>query len=95
MLGGVGHLGGPLIASGYQPNALPTQLFSFLGGNVATYLMILAGFLLLVFLPSLPNGMSAETERQNARWLAFLRRRVPTRSRATIVTSARSHGCSW
>jgi ABC-type branched-subunit amino acid transport system ATPase component/branched-subunit amino acid ABC-type transport system permease component len=90
VLGGVGHLGGPLIASGYQPNALPTQLFSFLGGNVATYLIIIAGALLLVFLPSLPNGMSAEAERQNARWLAFLRRRVPTRPRPTIVASARS-----
>ena len=51
VLGGVGHFGGPLIASGYQPNALPTQLFSFLGGNVATYLIIIAGALLLVFLP--------------------------------------------
>jgi len=90
VLGGVGHLGGPLIASGYQPNALPTQLFSFLGGNVATYLLILAGVLLLVFLPNLPNGMSAETERQNARWLAYLRRRMPTRSRPPIVTSAGS-----
>ena len=39
VLGGVGHLGGALIASSYQPNALLTQIFSFLGGNVAAYLI--------------------------------------------------------
>ena len=55
VLGGVGHLGGPLIASGFQPNTLPTQIFSFLGGNAANYLLILAGALLLVFLPKLPE----------------------------------------
>jgi len=88
VLGGVGHLGGPLIASGYQPSTLPNQVFSFLGGNVATYLLILAGGLLLVFLPNLPNGMSAEAERQNARWLAPLRRRVPTRTQPAAVIGA-------
>jgi sulfate-transporting ATPase len=90
VLGGVGHLGGPLIASSYQPNTLLTQIFSFLGGNAATYLIIVAGALLLVFLPNLPNGMSAVTERQNARWLTALRRRVPTRQRRTVVISSHS-----
>jgi ABC-type branched-subunit amino acid transport system ATPase component/branched-subunit amino acid ABC-type transport system permease component len=88
VLGGVGHLGGPLIASGYQPNALLTQIFSFLGGNAAAYLTILAGALLLVFLPYFPNGMSALTERLNAPWLAAVRRRVPTRQRRTVVISS-------
>jgi ABC-type branched-subunit amino acid transport system ATPase component/branched-subunit amino acid ABC-type transport system permease component len=90
VLGGVGHLGGALIASGYQPNTLLTQIFSFLGGNTATYLIIVAGALLLVFLPKLPNGMSAVTERQNARWLIAVRRRVPTRPRRIVVASSHS-----
>ena len=90
VLGGVGHLGGPLIASGYQPNALLTQIFSFLGGNAAEYLTILAGALLLVFLPMFPDGMSALAERLNTRWLAAVRRRVPTRQRRTVVISSHS-----
>jgi ABC-type branched-subunit amino acid transport system ATPase component len=67
-----------------------TQIFSFLGGNVAAYLTIIAGALLLVFLPTFPDGMSAMTERQNARWLAAVRRRVPTRRRQTVVISSHS-----
>jgi sulfate-transporting ATPase len=90
VLGGVGHLGGPLIASAYQPNALLTQIFSFLGGNAAEWLSILAGALLLVFLPYFPDGMSALTEQLNAGWLAAVRRRVPTRQRPTIVISSHS-----
>ena len=43
VLGGVGHLGGPLFASSYQPDTLRTQLFSFLGGNTAAYLMTSQG----------------------------------------------------
>jgi sulfate-transporting ATPase len=90
VLGGVGHLGGPLIASGYQPNALLTQIFSFLGGNAAEWLSILAGALLLVLLPYFPNGMSALTEQLNAGWLAVVRRRVPTRPRQTAFISTHS-----
>jgi ABC-type branched-subunit amino acid transport system ATPase component/branched-subunit amino acid ABC-type transport system permease component len=90
VLGGVGHLGGALIASSYQPNTLLTQLFSFLGGNTAAYLMIVAGALLLVFLPKFPNGMSAITEQQNARWLTAVRRRMPARQRRTVVISSHS-----
>jgi sulfate-transporting ATPase len=90
VLGSVGHLAGPLVASSYQPNTIPTQIFSFLGGNVATYLMIIAGGLLLVFLPRFPNGMAAETERQNAGWLAAIRRRVPTRARQPVITPPHS-----
>ncbi len=40
VLGGVGHLGGPLVASSYQPDTLGPQIFSFLGGNVAIWLAI-------------------------------------------------------
>ena len=90
VLGGVGHLGGALIASGYQPNTLLTQFFSFLGDNAATYLIIVAGALLLVFLPKFPNGMSALTEQQNARWLTAVRRRMPARRRRTVVISSHS-----
>jgi sulfate-transporting ATPase len=55
-------------------------------------LLILAGGLLLVFLPNLPNGMSAEAERQNGRWLAPLRRIVPPRGHAAPVIDAEVTG---
>jgi sulfate-transporting ATPase len=79
VLGGVGHLGGPLIASGFQPNTLPTQIFSFFGGKVATYIGLLSSVMLLVFLPTMPDGLAAETEKQNANLLSAVRRRLPKR----------------
>jgi ABC-type branched-subunit amino acid transport system ATPase component/branched-subunit amino acid ABC-type transport system permease component len=79
VLGGVGHLGGPLFASSYQPDTLGTQVFSFLGGNVATWLAIGGAALLLVILPTIPDGVVASLERQNAKWLWPLRRRLSRR----------------
>jgi ABC-type branched-subunit amino acid transport system ATPase component/branched-subunit amino acid ABC-type transport system permease component len=79
VLGGVGHLGGPLVASSYQPDTLGTQVFSFLGGNVATWLAIAGAALLLVILPTIPDGVAASLERLNAKWLQPLRRRLSRR----------------
>jgi ABC-type branched-subunit amino acid transport system ATPase component/branched-subunit amino acid ABC-type transport system permease component len=75
VLGGVGHLGGPLLASGYQPDALGPQIFSFLGGNVATWLAIAGAGALLVTLPTFPDGLVPLVEKHSARWLAPLRAR--------------------
>ena len=80
VLGGVGHLGGPLVASSYQPDSLLTQVFSFLGGNVATWLAIAGAGLLLVLLPTIPDGLVASLERQNSRWLGPLRARLSRRA---------------
>jgi ABC-type branched-subunit amino acid transport system ATPase component/branched-subunit amino acid ABC-type transport system permease component len=79
VLGGVGHLGGPLLASGYQPNTLGTQIFSFLGGNVAIWLAIGGAALLLVTLPTFPDGLVPLIEQRNARRLAWVRARLPRR----------------
>ena len=57
VLGGVGHLGGPLVASSYQPDTLGPQIFSFLGGNVAIWLAIAGAAALLVTLPRFPDGL--------------------------------------
>ena len=82
VLGGVGHLGGPLLASAYQPDALGPQIFSFLGGNVATWLAIAGAGALLVTLPTFPDGLVPLIEKHSARWLApprarWRRRREP------------------
>ena len=70
VLGGVGHLGGPLVASSYQPNALGPQIFSFLGGNVAIWLAIAGAAALLITLPALSRRPGpAHREAQRARWL--------------------------
>lgn len=79
VLGGVGHLGGPLVASSYQPDALGPQIFSFLGGNVAIWLAIAGAAALLITLPRFPDGLVPLIERGSARWLTPLRARFSRR----------------
>ena len=79
VLGGVGHLGGPLVASSYQPDALGPQIFSFLGGNVAIWLAIAGAAALLLTLPRFPDGLVPLIERASARWLTPLRARFSRR----------------
>ena len=93
VLGGVGHLGGPLVASSYQPDSLLTQVFSFLGGNVATWLAIAGAALLLVLLPTIPDGLVASLERQNAKWLGPLRARLSRRA-APAAAAALAEPCA-
>jgi sulfate-transporting ATPase len=80
VLGGVGHLGGPLVASSYQPDTLGPQIFSFLGGNVAIWLAIAGAAALLITLPRFPDGLVTLIERASARWLTPLRARFSRRS---------------
>jgi sulfate-transporting ATPase len=79
VLGGVGHLGGPLLASGYQPNTIGTQIFAFMGGNVATWLAIAGAAALLIMLPTFPDGVVAQMEKRGARLLQPLRDRLRRR----------------
>ncbi len=79
VLGGVGHLGGPLVASGYQPDTLGPQIFSFLGGNVAIWLAIAGAAALLITLPLFPDGLAPLIERGSGRWLTPLRARYSRR----------------
>ncbi len=79
VLGGVGHLGGPLVASSYQPDTLGPQIFSFLGGNVAIWLAIAGAAALLITLPRFPDGLVPLMERGSARWLTPLRARFTRR----------------
>ena len=79
VLGGVGHLGGPLVASSYQPDTLGPQIFSFLGGNVAIWLAIAGAAALLITLPRFPDGLAPLIERASARWLTPLRARFSRR----------------
>ena len=93
VLGGVGHLGGPLVASSYQPNALGPQIFSFLGGNVAIWLAIAGAAALLITLPRFPDGLAPLIEKGSARWLTplrarFSRRRAPSLESLTLRSAA-------
>ncbi len=91
VLGGVGHLGGPLVASSYQPDTLGTQIFSFLGGNVAIWLAIGGAALLLIALPAFPDGLVALMEKRSAKWLGRLRAMAPRRKAPDLdaLTDAR------
>jgi ABC-type branched-subunit amino acid transport system ATPase component/branched-subunit amino acid ABC-type transport system permease component len=79
VLGGVGHLGGPLLGSSVQPDTLGQQIFSFLGSNVATYLAIASGVGVLFLLTFFPDGLVEMTRQQNAWWLERVRARLPRR----------------
>jgi sulfate-transporting ATPase len=79
VLGGVGHLGGPLVGSGVQPDTLGQQIFSFLGGNVATYLAIASGVGVMVLLTYFPDGLVALIRLQNRWWLERVRAVLPKR----------------
>jgi ABC-type branched-subunit amino acid transport system ATPase component/branched-subunit amino acid ABC-type transport system permease component len=88
VFGGVGNLGGPLIASGFQGGTLGTQIFAFLGSNVAIYLSLVSGVGLLIMLTRAPDGLAALTQHQNERWLTAVRHRLPPRTRANPLESA-------
>jgi sulfate-transporting ATPase len=92
VLGGVGHLGGPMIASGFQPATLGQQIFSFIGSNVATYLALASGLGVLYILTLSPDGLAVLNRRMSAWWLDALRQRLPSRSRrdplAAVVEGA-------
>jgi ABC-type branched-subunit amino acid transport system ATPase component/branched-subunit amino acid ABC-type transport system permease component len=92
VLGGVGHLGGPLVASSYQPDTLGPQIFSFLGGNVAIWLAIAGAAALLVTLPRFPDGLVTLIEKGSARWLTPLRERFTRRKAPDLeaLTSGRA-----
>jgi sulfate-transporting ATPase len=87
VLGGVGHLGGPLVASSYQPNTLGPQVFSFLGGNVAIWLAIAGAGALLVLLPTFPDGVAAQISGKRTDWYRRLRSRVGRRHPAPLTSS--------
>jgi sulfate-transporting ATPase len=82
VFGGVGHLGGPLIASSFQAGTVSQQVFSFLGGKVATYLALVSGVGLLFMLTRIPDGMAPLMAFQNRRVLTAVRSRLPRRVRA-------------
>jgi len=84
VFGGVGQLGGPLVGSGFQPGTVGQQVFSFIGGNVATYLALASGVGLMVMLMYYPDGLAGLTVRQNEKWLSAIRRRLPSRPRSVI-----------
>ena len=83
VLGGVGHLGGPLIASSYQPSTLGPQLFSFLGGNVAIWLALASAGALLVLLPTFPDGVAALFSGRRTEWYRRLQDRILRREPAS------------
>jgi len=59
VFGGIGHISGPLIASGLQNGTVGQQALSFLGGNAELYLQVASGLALLVMLSRAPDGVAS------------------------------------
>jgi sulfate-transporting ATPase len=89
VFGGVGHLGGPLIASWLQGGTLGQQIFSFLGGRAGFYLSLAGAGGLLLMLPTASDGLAALLRSVSAPGLAAVRRRLPSRSRPAPMAAAR------
>ncbi len=58
VFGGVGHIGGPLIASSLQSGAVGQRALFFLGGDGSFYLQLGTGVALLAMLSSAPDGLA-------------------------------------
>jgi ABC-type branched-subunit amino acid transport system ATPase component/branched-subunit amino acid ABC-type transport system permease component len=78
VVGGVGWIIGPLIGAVGQVGGLLTQILSPLGGEVANYLPLAFGVLLLVTITQAPDG-AAELIADQLRWV--YRKIVPERER--------------
>jgi sulfate-transporting ATPase len=90
VLGGVGTVAGPLAASGIAPGTLGQQIFSFIGDDVAVYLVIAGGVGLLMLLTYAPDGLAFLTKSHNDWWLRrararFGRRRPPALDEIAVV----------
>ncbi|HVW44846.1 MAG TPA: ATP-binding cassette domain-containing protein, partial [Amycolatopsis sp.] len=82
VLGGAGTLIGPLVGSGFQPDALGPQIFSFLGTDVALYIALVSGVGLLFMLTIAPDGLAFQmlpSDRVKAAVSARLSRKRGTR----------------
>jgi sulfate-transporting ATPase len=88
VFGGIGQIGGPLIGSSFQPGTVGQQIFSFLGGNVATYLALASGVGLIALLIYFPDGLAKLIQSQNEKWLSVIRRRLPSRRRSIVQDDA-------
>ncbi|MCU1691569.1 MAG: putative branched chain amino acid transporter ATP-binding protein [Frankiales bacterium] len=90
VLGGVGVVGGPLVASGFGPGTVGQHLFSFIGTDVAAWIAIVSGVLVLLMLVLAPDGLAVLQASQSSKLLTTVRSRLPRRSRP-VVLSAGSH----
>jgi len=81
VLGGVGSPIGPTLGSGFQPDSLGQQIFSFLGSKVALWIGLASGVGLLFMLTYAPDGLvftmfpSETRERLNKLRASLARRR--------------------
>jgi sulfate-transporting ATPase len=58
VLGGVGTVVGPQLGASNLPGTLGTQIFSFIGSDIAVYLTLLGGVGLLALLTQAPDGIA-------------------------------------
>jgi sulfate-transporting ATPase len=76
VFGGVGHIGGPLIASSLQSGAVGQRALYFLGGDGSFYLQLGTGVALLAMLSSAPDGLAGLFVGPAQRWRAFVTSKV-------------------
>jgi sulfate-transporting ATPase len=92
VLGGVGTVIGPQVASGNLPGTLGTQIFSFIGSDVAVYLVLAGGIGLLFLLTRAPDGIAFLMLKQNAKLLARVRGAWPWKRRTPDLLAAAEPG---
>jgi ABC-type branched-subunit amino acid transport system ATPase component/branched-subunit amino acid ABC-type transport system permease component len=91
VLGGVGTVVGPQVGAGNLPGTLGTQIFSFIGSDVAVYLTLLGGVGLLFLLTRAPDGVAFLMLQQNEKMLTRARAMWPWK-RTPFDPLATDHG---
>jgi ABC-type branched-subunit amino acid transport system ATPase component/ABC-type branched-subunit amino acid transport system permease subunit len=89
VFGGIGHISGPLIASGLQGGTLGQQVLSFARGNAELYPQLASGFGLLLMLSRAPDGLASLFAGLGARWHWPISRRRDGQSAKSLVVTER------
>lgn len=85
VIGGVGWLAGPPIGATLEPGSIGSRLFDFLGDDVATYLFVIGGVLLILTLIHARDGLAAMSHEMGKKVLEHVRK-------APRVQDARASG---
>lgn len=88
VLGGAGTPLGPIVGSGFQPDSLGQQIFSFLGSKVALWIGLVSGVGLLFMLTYAPDGLAFTMVPRRVQDHLANRRAAKARTRSAAVGRA-------